>query len=168
VEHWDVPGARPTGALRSAVRRDEYRATWFAADKTGFHMLHTLFQTSLKYANVKRYDEWMTTSLLVEDGVAKRDRDRAPHRAGTRHPGKAVILCTGGFGRVFHSPRTRRSAQATGSASRSARGALKDLEFVQYHPTGCLARHSDHRGARGEAASCSTKTATATSRTTTR
>ena len=42
--------------------------TWFAADKTGFHMLHTLFQTSLKYPSVTRYDEWFVTKLLVDDG----------------------------------------------------------------------------------------------------
>jgi len=42
--------------------------TWFAADKTGFHMLHTLFQTSLKYTTVKRYDEWFVTKLLVDEG----------------------------------------------------------------------------------------------------
>ena len=42
--------------------------TWFAADKTGFHMLHTLFQTSLKYTSVVRYDEWFVTKLLVDDG----------------------------------------------------------------------------------------------------
>ena len=35
--------------------------TWFAADKTGFHMLHTLFQTSLKYADLTRYDEWFVS-----------------------------------------------------------------------------------------------------------
>src|SRR5712664_2544271 len=42
--------------------------TLYAADKTGFHMLHALFQTSLKYDRIVRYDEWFATSLLVEDG----------------------------------------------------------------------------------------------------
>jgi succinate dehydrogenase/fumarate reductase flavoprotein subunit len=27
--------------------------TWYAADKTGFHMLHTLFQTSLKFPSIR-------------------------------------------------------------------------------------------------------------------
>ena len=42
--------------------------TCFAADKTGFHMLHALFQTSLRYTQVVRHDESFVTSLLVEDG----------------------------------------------------------------------------------------------------
>src|SRR5258705_3415575 len=42
--------------------------TWFAADKTGFHMLHTLFQTTIKYNAIFRYDEWFVSKLLVNDG----------------------------------------------------------------------------------------------------
>ena len=42
--------------------------TWFAADKTGFHMLHALFQTSPSPAEVKQYDEEFVTRLLVDDG----------------------------------------------------------------------------------------------------
>src|SRR4029079_8481125 len=42
--------------------------TWFAADKTGFHILHTLFQTSLEYPSIKRYDEFFCADLVVEDG----------------------------------------------------------------------------------------------------
>jgi fumarate reductase flavoprotein subunit len=52
---------RPFGGMKKM-------RTWFAADKTGFHMLHTLFQTSLKYTSVFRYDEWFVTRLLVDDG----------------------------------------------------------------------------------------------------
>ena len=39
--------------------------TWFAADKTGFHMLHTLFQTSIKYPSIKRFDEHVITSYSI-------------------------------------------------------------------------------------------------------
>lgn len=47
--------------------------TWFAADKSGFHILHTLFQTSLRFASIKRYDEFFCADLMVEDGrVARR------------------------------------------------------------------------------------------------
>ena len=112
--------------------------TWFAADKTGFHILHTLFQTSLKYANVKRYDEWFTTGLLVEDGRCQ-GVTAIELRSGQVRAilGKAVILCTGGFGRVF--PFTTNAAISTGDGLGIAFRAgvpLKDLEFVQYHPTG--------------------------------
>src|SRR5438105_10703164 len=73
LEHWGCPwsreedghiAVRPFGGMKKT-------RTWFAADKTGFHMLHTLFQTSLKYPRVVRYDEWFVTRLLVDDGRAQ-------------------------------------------------------------------------------------------------
>src|SRR5919206_946061 len=70
MEHWGCPWNRePDGhvAVRPFGGMHNER-TWFAADKTGFHLLHTLFQTSLKFNNVTRYDEWFATKLLVEDG----------------------------------------------------------------------------------------------------
>src|SRR5438309_3100261 len=70
LEHWGCPWSRePDG--RIAVRPFggmKVERTWFAADKTGFHMLHTLFQTSLKYDSIKRYDECFVTKLLVDEG----------------------------------------------------------------------------------------------------
>jgi fumarate reductase flavoprotein subunit len=140
LEHWGCPWNRePNGSV--AVRPFggmSNERTWFAADKTGFHLLHTLFQTSLKYANVKRYDEWITTSLLVEDGRCQ-GVTAIELRTGQVRAilGKAVILCTGGFGRVF--PFTTNAAISTGDGLGIAFRAgvpLKDLEFVQYHPTG--------------------------------
>ena len=69
LERWGCPGA---GSGREH-QRPPFRGmtTWrtcFAADKTGFHMLHALFQTSLRYTQVVRHDESFVTSLLVEDG----------------------------------------------------------------------------------------------------
>src|SRR6266852_986077 len=58
LEHWGCPWSRePDGriAVRPFGGMKKMR-TWFAADKTGFHMLHTLFQTSLKYGSITRYD----------------------------------------------------------------------------------------------------------------
>jgi fumarate reductase flavoprotein subunit len=112
--------------------------TWFAADKTGFHMLHTLFQTTLKYPTIKRYDEWFATKLLVENG---RCQGVTAIEIRTGHlrliAARAVILCTGGAGRVF--PFTTNAAIKTGDGMAMAYRAgapLKDMEFVQYHPTG--------------------------------
>jgi fumarate reductase flavoprotein subunit len=70
LEHWGCPWSRePSGhiAVRPFGGMKKMR-TWFAADKTGFHMLHTLFQTTLKYPTLARYDEFFVTKLLVEDG----------------------------------------------------------------------------------------------------
>jgi fumarate reductase flavoprotein subunit len=140
LEHWGCPWSRePDG--RVAVRPFggmKIERTWFAADKTGFHMLHTLFQTSLKYGNVTPYDESFATKLLLEDGrcqgVAAIEllSGRVEVIAGS-----AVILCTGGAGRVF--PFTTNGAIKTGDGMAMAYRVgvpLKDMEFVQYHPTG--------------------------------
>jgi succinate dehydrogenase flavoprotein subunit len=140
LEHWGCPwsresngrvGVRPFGGMKKM-------RTWFAADKTGFHMLHTLFQTSLKYTTVKRYDEWFVTRLLVDEGrvqgVVAIDLASGRIEAITA---RAVILCTGGCGKVF--PFTTNASINTGDGMALAYRAgapLKDMEFVQYHPTG--------------------------------
>ena len=173
LEHWGCPWSRePDGrvAVRPFGGMKKMR-TWFAADKTGFHMLHTLFQTSLKYTDVARYDEWFVTRLLVDDGRVQGVVAIELRTGGSRpSPRKAVILCTGGCGRVF--PFTTNAAIKTGDGMALAYRAgapLKDMEFVQYHPTGpAVHRHPDHRGgARPRAGTWSTRTATATCRTTT-
>jgi fumarate reductase flavoprotein subunit len=104
LERWGCPWNRePDGHI--AVRAFggmTNRRTWFAADKTGFHMLHTLFQTTLKYQPITRYDEYFVTRLLVDDGrvqgVVAIEIMSGKIQAITA---KAVILCTGGCGRVF-------------------------------------------------------------------
>jgi fumarate reductase flavoprotein subunit len=140
LEHWGCPWSRrPDGriAVRAFGGMKKMR-TWFAADKTGFHMLHTLFQTTLKYDEVTRYDEVFVTRLLVDDGrvhgVVAVGLMTGKIQAVTA---KAVILCTGGCGKVF--PFTTNANINTGdgmSLAYRAGAPLKDMEFVQYHPTG--------------------------------
>ena len=140
LEHWGCPWSRqPDGhvAVRPFGGMKKMR-TWFAADKTGFHMLHTLFQTSLKYTSIVRYDEWVVTKLLVDDGrvqgVVALELMSGRIEAITA---RAIILCTGGCGRVF--PFTTNASIKTGDGMALAYRAgapLKDMEFVQYHPTG--------------------------------
>src|SRR5437899_1295524 len=140
LEHWGCPWNRePDGHV--AVRPFggmQIERTWFAADKTGFHMLHTLFQTSQKFNNVTRYDEWFVTRLLMDDGRVQGVAAIELRTGQVRALGaKAVILCTGGAGRIF--PFTTNAAIKTGDGMALAyrSGApLKDMEFVQYHPTG--------------------------------
>ncbi|MCZ6602952.1 MAG: FAD-binding protein, partial [Planctomycetota bacterium] len=140
MEHWGCPWSRdPEGKV--AVRAFggmSVKRTVFASDKTGFHMLHTLFQTTLKYEQITRYDEWFVTTLLVDEGkvcgVVALDI-----RTGEMHPllAKAVILATGGAGQIF--PFTTNGFIKTGDGMSLAYRAgvpLKDMEFVQYHPTG--------------------------------
>jgi fumarate reductase flavoprotein subunit len=140
LEHWGCPWSREADG-RVAVRPFggmKKMRTWFAADKTGFHMLHTLFQTSLKYTSVVRYDEWLVTKLLVDDGrvqgVVAIDLMSGKVETITA---SAVILCTGGCGRVFPFTTNANIKTGDGMALAYRAGApLKDMEFVQYHPTG--------------------------------
>jgi fumarate reductase flavoprotein subunit len=140
LERWGCPWSRePDGHI--AVRAFggmQKKRTWFAADKTGFHMLHTLFQTTLKYAPITRYDEWFVTKLLVDEGrvqgVVAIELMSGRIQAITA---KAVILCTGGCGRVFPFTTNANIKNGDGMALAYRAGApLKDMEFVQYHPTG--------------------------------
>src|SRR5262245_44252749 len=140
LERWGCPWSRePDGhvAVRPFGGMRQLR-TWFAADKTGFHMLHTLFQTSLRYERITRYDEWLVTRLLVDDGRVRGvvAIELMSGRIETITAG-AVILCTGGCGRVY--PFTTNAGIKTGDGMALAYRAgapLKDMEFVQYHPTG--------------------------------
>ncbi len=140
LEHWGCPwsrqddgkiAVRPFGGMKN-------ERTWFAADKTGFHMLHALFQTSLKYGQIKRYDEWFVTKLLIDGG---RCCGAVAIEMATGKvfaiAAKAVIICTGGCGKVF--PFTTNASIKTGDGMALAYRVgvpLKDMEFVQYHPTG--------------------------------
>lgn len=140
LEHWGCPWSRePDGhiAVRPFGGMKKER-TWFAADKTGFHMLHALFQTSLKYDPIKRYDEWFVTKLLVDDGRVQ-GVVAIELMSGKIQCilAKAVIICTGGAGKVF--PFTTNANIKCGDGMSLAFRAgvpLKDMEFIQYHPTG--------------------------------
>jgi fumarate reductase flavoprotein subunit len=140
LEHWGCPWSRdPDGRVSSrSFGGMSVDRTLFAADKTGFHLLHSLFQTSLKYDNIIRYDECFLTSLLVDDGKVCGVTSINLYTGRVEViAGKAVILCTGGGGRIF--PFTTNAAINTGdgmAAAYRAGVALKDMEFVQYHPTG--------------------------------
>ncbi|HEU5176435.1 MAG TPA: fumarate reductase (quinol) flavoprotein subunit [Burkholderiales bacterium] len=140
LEHWGCPWSRAADgsvAVRPFGGMKKQR-TWFAADKSGFHILHTLFQTSLQFASIQRFDEYYVTELLVADGrcaglVAIEMRSGQMRRFDAR----AVIIAGGGAGRMF--PFTTNGAIKTGDGMALAYRAgvpLKDMEFVQYHPTG--------------------------------
>jgi fumarate reductase flavoprotein subunit len=140
LEHWGCPWSRePDGHIDvRAFGGMKKMRTWFAADKTGFHMLHTLFQTSLKYDTVIRYDEWFVTKLLVDNGCVQGavaiELMSGKIQAITAN---AIILCTGGCGRVFPFTTNANIKNGDGMALAYRAGApLKDMEFVQYHPTG--------------------------------
>jgi len=140
MEHWGCPWSRdPDGKI--SARPFGGMTTWrtcFAADKSGFHMLHTVFQTSLKYPQITRHDEAYVTKLLVEDsrcvGVVALDIRTGRFDAITA---KAVILATGGVGRVYAFTTNGNICTGDGMALAFRAGVgLKDMEMVQFHPTG--------------------------------
>ena len=140
LEHWGCPWSRnPDGTVATrAFGGMTTKRTWYAADKVGFHMLHALFQHSLRFDRIVRYDEQFVTKLLV-DGGAVRGVAALDVREGVVRVilGRAVILATGGAGKIFPFTTNGNIKTGDGMALAYRAGvALKDMEFVQYHPTG--------------------------------
>ncbi|MGQ0797305.1 MAG: FAD-binding protein [Methanobacteriota archaeon] len=139
LEHWGCPWSRdPDGRIaQRAFGGMSVKRTVFAADKVGFHILHTLFQTTMKYDRIERLDESFVTSLIAEGnavaGVVAMDLKRGEL---ARIGAKAVVLATGGCGRVYEFTTNGFIKTGDGMALAYRAGvALKDMEFVQFHPT---------------------------------
>ncbi len=139
MEHWGCPWSRtPDGhANVRAFGGMQIERTWFAADKSGFHMLHTLFQTSIKSPSIQRFDEHFCVDLVVDDGrvqgVLAIDIASGTFRL---IQARAVIIATGGAGRVFRENTNGGIVTGDGMALAYRHGVpLRDMEFVQYHPT---------------------------------
>ncbi len=139
MEHWGCPWSRkPDGHVNvRAFGGMKIERTWFAADKTGFHMLHTLFQTSIKYQSIRRLDEYFCVDLVVDDGRVQGvvAIDIASGEFALIEA-KSVIMATGGAGRVFRENTNGGIVTGDGMAMAYRHGVpLRDMEFVQYHPT---------------------------------
>jgi fumarate reductase flavoprotein subunit len=140
LEHWGCPWSRNedgTVATRAFGGMSTKR-TWYATDKVGFHMLHALFQHSLRFDNIVRYDENFATKLLVDGGTV-RGVAALDVRTGVVRVvlGRAVIMATGGAGKIFPFTTNGNIKTGDGMALAYRAGvALKDMEFIQYHPTG--------------------------------
>ena len=139
MEHWGCPWSRrPDGHVNvRAFGGMKIERTWFAADKTGFHMLHTLFQTSIQFPSITRFDEHFCVDLLVDEGRAQ---GVVTIKISTGElqmiTAKSVILATGGAGRVFRENTNGGIVTGDGMAMAYRHGVpLRDMEFVQYHPT---------------------------------
>ena len=121
------------------------RRSCFAADRTGHMILQTLYQQAIKHG-VRFYDEYHVVDLLTEGGefdeggraagvVAYRLADGSLHTIGA----KAVMLATGGFGRMFRITSNAWSLTGDGVALAHRHGVpMQDMEFYQFHPTGIV------------------------------
>jgi len=147
LEHWGFPFNRtPDGRIDQRrfgghtrnFGEGPVRRACYAADRTGHMILQTLYQTALK-KQVTFFDEFMMLDLLLTDdgvctGVVAMDIE-----TGEIHVfhAKAVLLATGGFGRVFKVTSNALAATGDGVAIAFRRGIpLEDMEFYQFHPTG--------------------------------
>jgi len=142
LEHWGIPWSRrPDGRIaQRPFGGHSFDRAVFAADKTGFAEMQTLYDTLQKYNNVTRYDECYVTSILVNDnlfcGITVWDLTSGDFFL---IQGKSLVIATGGACRMFGF--TTYSLTATGDGMAMAYRAglpLKDLEFVQFHPTGLV------------------------------
>jgi succinate dehydrogenase / fumarate reductase flavoprotein subunit len=142
LEHWGMPWSRREDgrvAQRNFGGYSYPRAT-FAEDKVGFFEMQTLYDTATKYDNITFYQEWFATSVLAEGGefrgitaIERKTGDLAAIL------GKAGIMATGGSGRLYSFATYAYSSTPDGMAIAYRAGVpLKDMEFIQFHPSGLI------------------------------
>ena len=115
------------------------RAT-YASDKVGFFEMQTLYDTCQQYDNIEYLNEWFATSI-VHDGKKFMGITAIEISSGTFYAirGKALIIATGGAGRLYSFSTYALSSTPDGLDMAFRAGmALKDMEFVQFHPTGIM------------------------------
>ncbi len=138
LDHYGVPFSRlPDGRIaQRPFGGAGYPRTCYAADKTGLYILHTLNEQIVKHG-VKVYNEWAALELAT-DGTQCHGLIALNLVTGevASFAADAVLIATGGAGRIFK--RTSNAMQSTGYCLGMAYRAgvpLKDMEFVQFHPT---------------------------------
>ena len=142
LDNWGCPWSRREDGkiAQRAFGGQSFDRTVFAKDRTGLHEVHTLYERTLMYPNIVRYDEYFLTNLIIEDNEI-RGVTAIELKTGDLilFEAKAVILATGGAGRLYGF--TTYSHQVTGDGMAIAYRCgipLKDMEFFQFHPTGLV------------------------------
>ncbi len=139
MEKWGTPFSR-FGDGRIAQRPfggAGYNRTCFAADRTGLALLHALYERAVSLG-LRVHEEWLVTRLVVRDGRACGviAMDFVTGRLEA-FAARAVLFATGGYGRVYARSTNALINTGSGIALAYAAGVgIKDLEFVQFHPTG--------------------------------
>ena len=142
LERWGMPWSRrPDGRIaQRPFGGHEFPRATFAADKVGFLEMQTLYGAAQGLPNVAVHHEWYTTSILHEGGrfrgITAIDVQKGSFAIVRA---KAGILATGGAGRLYGF--TTHGYHSTGDGLYLAYRAglsLKDMEFVQFHPTGLV------------------------------
>ena len=138
MEHFGTIFSRADdGSLaRRAFGGAGFPRTIYAADRTGLALLQGLWER-LGTEQFTLYEEWDLTNLIVREGrvqgIIAFDRKRGDFE---EIAAKSVVLATGPFGRVYGRTTNAHSCTGDGVAAAYDAGAfLKDMEFVQFHPT---------------------------------
>jgi succinate dehydrogenase / fumarate reductase flavoprotein subunit len=156
LEHWGCPFSRfEDGTIaQRPFGGAGYPRTCYCADKTGHVMLHTMYEQAVM-RGVKVYNEWVVVSLVIEDGVCRGviAMNLVTGRLEA-FQAEAVIFATGGYGRVYGNSTNAVINTGSGMAAAYHAGVgLKDMEFVQFHPTTLFGTNIlITEGARGEGA----------------
>ena len=130
---------RPFGGMTTEFGKGKPAIrTCAASDKTGHAILHTLYQQSLKY-NAKFFVEYFAVDLIMSEVgecqgvIAWSLCDGTLHRFRSQ----AVVLATGGYGRIYFSATSAHTCTGDGGGMISRINLpLEDMEVVQFHPTG--------------------------------
>jgi succinate dehydrogenase / fumarate reductase, flavoprotein subunit len=154
MDHWGCPFSRyEDGRItQRPFGGAGFPRCCYGADKTGHYLLHTLVEQAYKL-QVKLYVEQYVCKLIVNDGVCQGvvayDMIRGGFEAFTAH---AVVIATGGAGRIYSNSTNALINTGGGMALAYHAGVpLKDMEFVQFHPTGLYSTNIlMTEGARGE------------------
>lgn len=141
MEHWGCPFSRfPDGTIaQRPFGGAGYPRTCYSADLTGHVLLNTLFEKAVSLG-VAIYPEWHVTSLVVDDnachGVVAFDLMNGELVSLNA---KATLFATGGYGRVYLYSTNALINTGSGIGMAYRAGVpLKDMEFVQFHPTGLI------------------------------
>jgi succinate dehydrogenase / fumarate reductase, flavoprotein subunit len=143
LDNWGMPWSRKTDGRIDQRKFGGYsfpRAT-YAQDKVGFYEMQTLYDTCLKYENIHFYNEWYCTSILDDGHNNFSGLTVLEMKSGNFTIIKSVagIICTGGAGRIYSFSTYAYSSTPDGLDMAYRAGlALKDMEFVQFHPTGII------------------------------
>ncbi len=142
LDHWGLPWSRrPDGRIaQRPFGGHSFPRAVYAADKTGFFEMQTLYDTLQRHTQIRRYDECFVTALVVEDG-AYRGLVALDMKSGRvlALRSKALIIASGGAGRLYHFTTYSQTVTGDGLALAYRAGIpLKDMEFVQFHPTGLV------------------------------
>jgi succinate dehydrogenase / fumarate reductase flavoprotein subunit len=142
LEHWGMPWSRREDgriAQRNFGGYSYPRAT-YAEDKVGFFEMQTLYDTATKYDDIHFFQEWFATSILAEGGEF-RGITAIERKTGDffKILAKAGIMATGGSGRLYDFATYAFSSTPDGMATAYRAGIpLKDMEFIQFHPSGLI------------------------------